>query len=536
VPFVEYEAENGATNGEIVGPDRSFGSLAAEASGRRAVRLARPGDYVEITLARPANALTLRYAVPDSADGAGLDAEIGLFADGRRLAALPLTSRYGWFYGRYPFSNDPRDGKAHHFYDDVRLKLDRTLPAGTRVRFVVEHPDAAAWRVLDVADFEEVGPPLPRPKDALSILDFGADPSGARESSAAVAAAIEAGRKARRPVWIDPGRYRIERHLIVDEVTLEGAGPWYSVLTGRGVGVYGRDAAQGGSRHVTLKDFAIFGEVTDRQDKVQVNGVGGAMSDSDISDLWIQHTKVGLWFDGPMSGLRVRSLRLLDLTADGLNFHRGVTDASVEDSFVRNSGDDGLASWSHRIPNARISFRHNTIIAPILANAIAAYGGGDIAISDNLVADTVTEGGGLHLGARFKATPFVGRLTIDHDTAARTGAWDANWKTGVGALWLYALDQPITGADIRIEDIELIDSSYEAVQFFGKTIEGVSVRRVLIDGAGSYALQLQAGGRAVFEAVVARGLGAVGVYDCGSGFVVVREVGNQGWETVACPR
>ena len=35
--FAEYEAENGVTNGRIVGPDRTFTALAAEASGRRAV-------------------------------------------------------------------------------------------------------------------------------------------------------------------------------------------------------------------------------------------------------------------------------------------------------------------------------------------------------------------------------------------------------------------------------------------------------------------------------------------------------------------
>jgi len=37
--FVEYEAESGATNARIVGPDVAFTTLAAEASGRRAVLL-----------------------------------------------------------------------------------------------------------------------------------------------------------------------------------------------------------------------------------------------------------------------------------------------------------------------------------------------------------------------------------------------------------------------------------------------------------------------------------------------------------------
>jgi len=41
--FVEYEAENGATNGRIVGPDRTFTTLASEASGRRAVLLEGQG-------------------------------------------------------------------------------------------------------------------------------------------------------------------------------------------------------------------------------------------------------------------------------------------------------------------------------------------------------------------------------------------------------------------------------------------------------------------------------------------------------------
>ncbi len=55
--FVEYEAENGATNGRFVGPDRTFATLSSEASGRRAVVLEGQGDYVEFTLSAPATAL-----------------------------------------------------------------------------------------------------------------------------------------------------------------------------------------------------------------------------------------------------------------------------------------------------------------------------------------------------------------------------------------------------------------------------------------------------------------------------------------------
>ncbi|MDB5466976.1 MAG: coagulation factor 5/8 type protein, partial [Phenylobacterium sp.] len=127
-PFIEYEAENGLTNGEIIGPDRTFTSLASEASGRRAVRLEGVGGYVEFVLDRPADAVSLRYALPDSPDGRGLDGQIAVYADGVRLGALALTSRYGWFYGHYPFTNQPSDGRPHHFYDESRLRLGRVLP------------------------------------------------------------------------------------------------------------------------------------------------------------------------------------------------------------------------------------------------------------------------------------------------------------------------------------------------------------------------------------------------------------------------
>jgi hypothetical protein len=532
VPFIEYEAESGVTNGRVIGPDRTFTSLAAEASGRSAVLLERVGGFVEFVLGAPANAVTLRYALPDSAAGGGVTGEITLVADGVRLGTLSLTSRYGWLYGAYPFTHRPADGKPHHFFDEARLRLDRTLPAGARVRFVIEKPGQPSPIALDLADFEVVGPPLPRPAGAISILDFGADPTGARESSAAITTALAAGRG--RIVWIDPGDYRVEGHLVVDRVTLAGAGPWYSTLRGRGVGVFGRRDA-GGSRDVVLRDFAIIGEVDARDDKASLAGVGGSMSNSLISDLWIQHTKGGLWFDGPMARVTVRGLRILDQAADGLNFDGGVTDAVVEDTFVRNSGDDGLASWSHRLENRRIVFRRNTVIAPILANGVAAYGGRDITISDNLVADTVTEGGGLHLGARFSATPFAGRIVVRRNTAVRAGGRNRSGREGVGALWIDALEGPITGATIQVEDTDLLDSSYAAIQLMGQPITGLSFVRVRIDGAGSSALQLQAKGRATFTAVTAQNLGAAGVEDCGSGFEVVRGPGDQGWDRTACP-
>src|SRR4051794_37209765 len=62
VDFAEQEAENATFTGSRIGPDRSAYTLAGEASGRTAVRLT-PGQYVEFTLPKAADAITVRYSI-----------------------------------------------------------------------------------------------------------------------------------------------------------------------------------------------------------------------------------------------------------------------------------------------------------------------------------------------------------------------------------------------------------------------------------------------------------------------------------------
>lgn len=527
LPFVEYEAENATTNGDRIGPDRRFTTLAAEASGREAIRLQGPGRFVEFTLARPANALTARIAIPDSADGKGLDASIGIYVEGQRIGALAATSRYGWYYGAYPFSNRPADGRPHHVFDEARLLLERTLPAGTRVQLRIGEGDGAPWYAVDLADFELVPPPSPPPPGVLLLTRFGADPSGRIDSSGAFRRGVAKAAASGRTLWIPPGNFRVEGHVVVDRVTIAGAGSWHSVLTGRRIGLYGRPAP-GGSQRVVLRDFAIFGDVRERRDHDQVNGIGGAMGGgSRIENLWIQHVKVGLWFDGPMDGIIVRGLRILDTAADGLNFHRGVSHAIAENNFVRNSGDDGLAAWSGIAADHHIAFRHNTVIAPILANGIALYGGHDLEVSGNVVADTVTEGGGLHIGNRFAAVPVSGAIDLVDNLVVRSGSFDPRWRFGVGAFWLYALDAPIE-ARISVRGLRILDSSEEAVSLMGKAINGLHLKDVTILGARSHALTLRSAGSADIAGMTVAGLGAEAVLDCSQGFVLDDLGGNRG--------
>ncbi len=556
VPFTELEAEEAATNGSVIGPDRTYTTLPSEASGRSAVRLDAAGEYVEFTLPKEANALTLRYAVPDSAQGTGLTAPAGLSADGQQLKDLELTSKYGWFYGSYPFTNTPGEN-PHHFYDETRALLGKTLKAGTKVRVTLPSTRAADWAVVDLADFELVPEPAAQPAGSLSVTDFGADASGGQDSTSAFQEAVDAGKAQGKEVWIPRGTFELTDHVVVDQVTLRGAGPWYSVLTGRhptdrrrAAGIYGKYAEGGGykgeirpheaggpSRGVTLKDFAILGEITDRVDDDQVNAIGGAMSDSTVDNVWMQHTKVGAWMDGPMDNFTIKNSRILDQTADGVNFHWGVTGSSVENTFVRNTGDDGLAMWADTKTNEANSFTGNTVVLPILANAVAVYGGKDISVTDNVAGENLTNGGGLHVGNRYpgvspgQGTDVRGTFTLARNTLLRAGNTDYGWPFPVGALWFDARNSPIDKADIQVTDTDILDSSYAAVHFVSGTTKGVRLRDVRIDETGTFALQLNDPGAASFKNVTATRVGfREPVYGClGPNFTLTDEGGNSGW-------
>jgi hypothetical protein len=289
-----------------------------------------------------------------------------------------------------------------------------------------------------------------------------------------------------------------------------------------GVGFYGKYAADGGSRDVHLSDFAIVGDVRDRIDTDQVNGIGGALSDSTINGLYIHHTKVGIWLDGPLNNVTISNTVIADQIADGINFHGGVTHSSVVNSLIRNTADDGLAMWSAPNENGDNVFDHNTVMNNVLANGIAIYGGRDDTVSNNIVADPVREGSGLHAGQRFGATPFAGTLRFTNNTTVRAGSFELNWRIGLGAIWLYALDGSIN-ADVEVSGDNFLQSTYNAILIvsdFGVkdlySIPNVHFSDIHVDGTGTSVLSARSAGGATFENVQARNVGAVSVNNCGS--------------------
>ena len=60
--------------------------------------------------------MVVRYAIPDSADGTGLDATKSLYIDGTFRPKLPMTSKYASPYGGEEYTFNTRAaGGAHYF-------------------------------------------------------------------------------------------------------------------------------------------------------------------------------------------------------------------------------------------------------------------------------------------------------------------------------------------------------------------------------------------------------------------------------------
>ncbi|MFE9355396.1 discoidin domain-containing protein [Streptomyces olivaceoviridis] len=524
LPFTSVEAESATGNGTKIGPDYTQGSLASEASGRQAVRLS-PGQRVEFTAPRAANAVNIAYSVPDGQSGA-----LNVYVNGTKLAkTLPVTSKYsyidtGWIPG----------ARTHHFFDNTRLLLGQNVQAGDKVAV-----EAAGVQVtVDVADFEQVAPAAGQPAGSVSVVSKGADPSGNGDSTQAFRDAIAAAQGG--TVWIPPGDYRITSSLNgVQNVTLQGAGSWYSVVhTSRFID------QSGSAGNVRIKDFAVIGEVTERVDSSPDNFVNGSLGpNSSVSGMWIQHLKVGLWLTGNNDNLVVENNRILDTTADGLNLNGTAKGVRVRNNFLRNQGDDSLAMWSLYSPDTDSSFENNTISQPNLANGIAIYGGTDIAVRNNLVSDTNALGSGIAISNQKFLDPFhplAGTITVDGNTLVRTGAMNPNWNHPMGALRVDSYDSAIN-ATVNITNTTITDSPYSAFEFVSGGGQGYPVRNVNVTGAtvrntGTVVVQAEAQGAATFKNVTATQVGAAGVYNCpypanSGSFALTDGGGNSGWSS-----
>jgi hypothetical protein len=525
VPYTTYELENGTTNASAIGPDRTYLTVASEASGRKAVVLDQTGEYVQFTLTKPANALTLRYSIPDNAAGTGTSASLSLYANGTQVKDLGLSSKYSWVYGAYPYNNTPVAGTGHHFFDETRTQIG-SFPAGTVLKFQKDSGDTAASYTLDLTETEVVAPDQAMPSTGFtSATTLGVTANDGSDDTAALNSAVTTVKSQGKGLWLPAGDYNISGHVNLTGIALRGAGEWTTVLhglNGKG-GLFG----QGGTS--TVQDLTISGDVSYRDDTNFDTAIEGNFGNgSTVQDVWIEHTKVGLWIDTPTNGLLVTGLRIRDTFADGVNLHKGTVNTEVSNTGVRNTGDDALAMFSEQQAVVSGAYRFDTVQSPLLANCFGVYGGTSNRVEDNLCSDTVTASAGIAISTRFAPVPFSGTTSVQRNTLQRAGGYEPNWQSKFGALWIYAEGADIT-TPVVVKDVDILDSTYSGVLLsYQKTITNLTLQNVKIQNTGSYGIEIISAGSGTFSGVTVSGAVADGLSSTG-GFTITRGTGNSGW-------
>jgi Pectate lyase superfamily protein len=483
IPWTTYEAEQASTNGTVLGPDYAGHTPAREASGRRCVRLDTIGQYLEFSAKADAQGLVIRYCIPDSPDGLGTDATLSLYINGKLQKKLQMTSRYSYLYGNYPFTNNPSSGTPRHFWDELRL-MPGVISSGDKIRLQKDAGDTASEYLIDFVDLESVPAPLEKPADSLSVVDYGAVADGASDARATFLATITAAKAQHKTVWIPAGRFLVKGPIQVSDVTLGGAGMWYSTLVGAvDYTPEHRVAIYGDGSNVTLSDFAIIGNLNYRNDSEANDGLGGSFgTGSSIRNVWVEHTKTGAWIVNS-DGLVVEGCRFRDTVADGINLCIGMRNTVVRNCTARGNGDDCFAMWptTYAKPIYSPGFNHFvncTAQLTSLAQGFSIYGGEGNTV-ENCEAIDIPYGAGLLASTTFPTEfGFRGVTSFKNNRIVRTGDND-------GAIGTFA--NLIDLAGLRFDDIDVIDSPSDGIKLTsinGRALGDTSFNRIQIVNPG----------------------------------------------------
>ncbi|MBN1409402.1 MAG: carbohydrate binding domain-containing protein [Spirochaetales bacterium] len=534
LPFVSYEAENAATNGQVTGPERAgwtASKITSEALGRKAVQLSKKGDYVEFKLKKEANSLVIRYSIPDTKDGKGQEAPISLYVDGKMKKEITLTSEFAWIYGNFPGANTPSLGMARRFFDEVSFLMDKAA-AGSKVRLQKDASNDIVY-TIDVIDAEQVPAPVSRPSGYLSVTDYGAMADDGKDDSDALNDCFTAAQRAKKGVWIPAGTFNVRKDndLYPDGVVVQGAGMWYTKIQ------VGQNGFYGSGIPFTLRDLMVNGSSIYRDDSILASGVHGRLGKKSlVENVWFNHLKVGMWTEKKTDGLVVKGCRFRNLLADGINLCLGTKNSIVEQCHFRGTGDDAIATWSATYNNNREAssgntIRFNTIQSPWLANGIAVYGGSNHVVEDNVISDIVHNGGGINISSNFDPVPFSGDIIVRRNTLIRCGADNSQQgRSYCGAFWIWCANQDID-ANILVSDLDIYDSTYAGITIQGrKVLKSARFENILIKGVGTYGIHIMptAEGKAVFTRVVVEDPRLDGLLDKGN-MEIVKEKNNKGW-------
>jgi hypothetical protein len=462
MPYDMYEAEDGQTGGgaSVVGPNRTVGDLAGEASGRRAVTLNSTGSYVQWTTRASTNTLVARFSIPDNTTSS-----INVYVNGTLNKTLPLTSKYAWLYGNETAPQNSGSG-PRHIYDEANIMLAGTVAAGSVIKLQKDSGNGGTI-AIDFINTEQVAP-VANPNPATYVVPAGFDQQSVQ--AAFDAARMDSGKTG---VYLPAGDYQTSNKFQVygKAIQVVGAGPWYTRFftpanqseTDAG---FRAEASANGS---TFKNFAFFGNYTIRQD-----GPGKVFDLSNVStitidNIWAEHT-VCLYWGANTDRMTIKNSRIRNLFADGVNMTNGSTDNLVDNNDARATGDDSFALFS--AIDAGGSDEINNVYSNLSttltwrAAGIAVYGGYANTFKNIYIADTLVYSGitisSLDFGYPMNGFGADPPTVFDNISIVRAGGhfWGAQVFP---AIWVFSASKVFQG--IRVSNVDIVDPTYSGIMF-----------------------------------------------------------------------
>ena len=449
VPYTRYEAEEASrSDGTTLERSDDLESTAIEASGQSYVALKDQNSSVDFTATTAANALDLRFTLPDHKSG-----QVQVYINNDLAATLTLSSETAW---QYVYKENVYDeptlapGTAHgrFRFDEVHTLLNGQIQQGDHVRIVKVGDDQNAYGI-DFIELEQAAPAIERPEGAVSIADYNsAKPGdGVADDDALISAMDAAANTSSKMVYIPAGTWEFSRKIGIDHpgLTFQGAGLWYTNV------FFTSDQREGGgivfnpgASNETLTDFYMSSNLKSRfGEGAQYKGFAGAAgANTRVANVWVEHFECGFWmgdyrehrFMTYTDGMVIENSRIRNNFADGVNFVQGTKNSTVRNSSVRGNGDDSLASWASNDLRSRSdadaskfnSFVGNTIELGWRAGGIGLFGGEGHVVKDNLIVNNFS-GAGIRISTVFKGRNFTynnAGMTVTHNKLVRTGTTD----------------------------------------------------------------------------------------------------------------
>lgn len=457
VPYTRYEAEEASrSDGTTLERSDDLESTAIEASGQSYVALNNKNSSVDFTATAAANALDLRFTLPDHTSG-----RVDVRVNNETVATLDLSSESAWQYvgGSSVYDESGAGLRARFRFDEVHTLLGRQVQKGDHIQIVKVGDDQNSYGI-DFIELEQAAPAIERPEGAVSIADYNnARPGDGVADDAALAAAMDAAANtASKTVYIPAGTWEFSGKIGISHpgLTFQGAGLWYTNI------FFTSDQAKGGgivfnhgASNETLTDFAMSSNLKSRYNQeAQYKGFSGeAGDDTRVANVWVEHFECGFWMGDYVdasqmlytNGMVIENARIRNNLADGVNFAQGTKDSTVRNSSVRGNGDDGLASWAsidtYSHSEARVaegnSFIGNTVELGWRASGIGIFGGKSHVIKDNLIVNNFSCAG-IRLNTVFDGHNFDLNtdqgITIAHNKLVRSGTTDDFYGKTRGAI------------------------------------------------------------------------------------------------------